>query len=58
MVPRQKKKAHCAVCGYEPDILNGHFAMIALAELRADSYWERLVVGLSSLFAGEPDNPL
>lgn len=53
-----KKKPHCAACGYRDEELHGRFAMIALAELKADSYWERLVVGLATLFVAPPENPL
>ena len=51
-------KRKCAACSYDLVEVRGHFAMVALAELNADPSWERLVVGLASLFAEPPEVPL
>lgn len=48
----------CQTCAADLVEVRGRFAQIALYELNRDPSWERVVVGLATLFAEPPLNPL
>jgi hypothetical protein len=51
------KRKKC-MCLADLTTVRGHFAMIALAEIKADPSWERVVVQLAQLMIGDVVDPL
>lgn len=48
----------CATCAIGPDEVRGHFAQLALVEIRVDPAWGRKVTRLAEMLPGEAETPL